>query len=76
MGDGPDIPYDHDRQRADSPSGGEVSNLAFAMYRMSHERCLTSSGPAYSAAPQFLCEGVEPWGAAVLRPSRQRWPGS
>ncbi len=21
-------------------------------------------------------EGVEPWGAAVLRPSRQRWPGS
>lgn len=27
--------------------------------------------------PRFmLCEGVDPWGAAVLRPSRRRSPGS
>ena len=45
------------------------------MYRKSHERCLTSSGPAFGL-PRILCEGVEPWGAAVLRPSRRRWPGS
>jgi hypothetical protein len=53
----------------------EVPNGDLPMYRKSHERCLTSSGPAL-VLPRHLCEGVEPWGAAELRPSRQRWPGS
>jgi hypothetical protein len=56
---------------------GEMPKRGKGMYRMSHERCLTSSGLALArAAPQFLCEGVEPWGAAEPRPSRRRWPGS
>ncbi len=54
---------------------GEMPKGARDMYRKSHERCLTSSGPAFGL-PRILCEGVEPWGAAVLRPSRRRWPGS
>ena len=33
-------------------------------------------GPPFPRPPPSLCEGVEPWGAAVLRPSRRRWPGS
>jgi len=53
----------------------EVPKAASSMYRKTHERCLTSSGPAFGL-PRILCEGVEPWGAAVLRPSRRRWPGS
>ena len=61
--------------REDDPMQPEVPNLGLPMYRKSHERCLTSSGPAFGL-PRILCEGVEPWGAAVLRPSRQRWPGS
>ncbi len=63
--------------RRGGPVGGNprCRRRALAMYRKSHERCLTSSGPAFGL-PRILCEGVEPWGAAVLRPSRQRWPGS
>ena len=56
--------------RAEMPKG------ARDMYRKSHERCLTLSGPAGNGCPVILCEGVEPWGAAVRRPSRLGWPGS
>ena len=55
---------------------GEMPKAARDMYRKSHERCLTLSGPAGDGCPVILCEGVEPWGAAVRRPSRLGWPGS
>ena len=55
---------------------GEMPKAARDMYRKSHERCLTLSGPAGNGCPVILCEGVEPWGAAVRRPSRLGWPGS
>ena len=55
---------------------GEMSNPAVDMYRKTYERFLTLSGPAGNGCPVILCEGVEPWGAAVRRPSRLGWPGS
>jgi len=35
----------------------EVPNLALDMYRMSHERCLTSSGPAWIGLPRNSVRG-------------------
>ena len=34
----------------------------------------TLSGPPRAGRPFVLCEGVEPWGAAVPRLSSRRWP--